>query len=99
MNLDASVLLHGETKADATANLQSQWEEQQREVVATEAGQYGGVPGRCYISKGRGHPIDAGWYLLDFPGGFRIVELDVRLGQWDPFHQEAKKVLATLSAV
>jgi hypothetical protein len=40
--------------------------------------------GRRYLSKGSGHPIDAGWYLLDPPRGFRVIELDVGLGRCDP---------------
>jgi len=99
MHLDAEVLVQGETKADAREGFRDIWEQHGREIVATEAAEYGGAPGRCYVSKGPGYPIDAGWYFLDLAGGFRVIELDVSRGRWDPFHQEVKKVLATLSAV
>jgi hypothetical protein len=61
---------------------------------------HGGVRARWYFTPGHGDPAtDAGWWLLDLPGGFRVVELDVGTRVWDPFHREARKVLATLTAV
>jgi hypothetical protein len=97
MHLEGWTYLRGEKPADAQRELAARWLKQDRELVGPEAVDYGGIPGRWYVSKGKGYPVDAGWCLLDAPGGFRVVELDVGTGSWDPFHREAKKVLARLA--
>jgi hypothetical protein len=99
MNVEEYQMLPGTSDAHAERTVSHRWQTQGRTIVGPAEAAYGGVTGRWYLSKGTANPIDAGWCLLDLPGGFRVIELDVvaALTSWDPFHREARKVLAALA--
>ena len=66
-------------------------------IVGPQSVDQPGLAGRWFAAQKKGKPPDAGWWMLDFPGGFRVVELVlVSLAQWDPFFREARKVLASM---
>jgi hypothetical protein len=97
MHLEGWHYVRGETPEDAEQQLAARWLKERRELVGPEAAECGGSPARWYLSKGQGFPVDAGWCLLELPGGFRVVELDVATGTWDPFQREARKLLTALA--
>jgi hypothetical protein len=99
MNLEEYRSVPGSSEVQAERAVCQRWEKQGRRIVGPEEAAYGGVTGRWYLSKGTANPTDAGWCLLDLPGGFRVIELDVvaALTSWDPFQREARKVLSSLS--
>jgi hypothetical protein len=96
VHLDRWTFVRGETRKDAENDLRQRWVEQGREIVGPEPVEPPHLSGRWYTSKGKGHPVDAAWCLLELPRGFRVVELVVGSGTWDPFGREAKKLLASI---
>ena len=96
VHLDRLIRSEGETSAQAATEVQRKWLKQGRGLVGPESVSHAGVSARWFTTRGTGYPVDTAWCMLELPGGFRVVELVVGLGTWDPFGREARKLVATM---
>jgi hypothetical protein len=96
VHLDRWIRIDRETRAEAVTGVEQKWRKEGRELVGPEPVSHAGVNGRWFTTKGKGYPVDTAWCMLDLPCGFRLVELVVGFGAWDPFGREARKLVATM---
>jgi hypothetical protein len=95
VHLECWVPVRGETRQDFASDLEQQWSEKGYQLIGPES--VGPFGGRLYTTRAKDRPRDMGWCLLGLPNGFRVVELVVGFGSWDPFFREARKLLEALT--